>query len=316
MLTFVQLRCFAAVAEELSIRGAARRLGMTQPPLTRHIQALEHQVGTLLLDRSGRSIALTAAGARFAQAARCLLEQAGEAVAVARQVAAGDVGTLSIAFTATSSYGFAPNLVASIRSAFPGLSLTLREMTTPQQVAALKAQQVDLCLLRPPVSLPGVQTLQVYRERLVLAVPAGHRLAGRAEAGMADLAEETLITYPPVEGPYFHGLVMGLLHAAGVQPASIQHVTQTHSMLALVGAGLGVAVVPQAAERWRPPGVTLLALAGAEAVNADLLLAWMKDTRNPACCAVLELVADLLPSAATAPRPSIRRPERRTANQP
>ncbi len=315
MLTFVQLRCFSAVAEELNIRRAARRLGMTQPPLTRHIQALEHQVGTELLDRSGRSVTLTAAGTRFAHAARRLMDQATEAVTEARQIAAGDVGTLSIAFTAASSYGFVPNLIAAICQGFPGLSLTLREMTTPQQIAALKAQQVDLCLLRPPVSLPGVQTRRVYRERLVLAVPDGHRLAGRASAGIDDVAGETLITYPPVEGPYFHGLVMGLLHAAGVQPRSIQHVTQTHSMLALVGAGLGVAVVPQAAERWRPPGVHLLALAGAEGLNADLLLAWRRSTPNPAAHAVLGLVAEL-PAVSSMEPPNTRRLARGIAHLP
>lgn len=293
MFTIVQLRCFIAVAEELNFRRGARRLGMTQPPLTRHIQALEHEVGAMLLDRSGRSVTLTAAGASFARAAQRLLEQAADATREARQIAAGDAGTLSIAFTAASSYGFVPNLIASIRNAFPGLSLILRELTTPQQIVALKARQVDLCLLRPPVSLPSVQTLRVYRERLVLAVPDGHLLVRRAAVRVADLAEETLITYPPVEGPYFHGLVMGLLHAAGVQPRAIQHITQTHSMLALVSAGLGVAVVPQAAERWRPPGVTLLPLAGAEALNADLLLAWATDTSNPACRAVVEMAAGL-----------------------
>ena len=270
---------------------------MTQPPLTRHIQALEREVGTALLDRSRRAIGLTPAGTSLARSGQRILDQVADAGREALQIGKGDLGTLSISFTAASSYGFVPGLIASIRQTFPELALTLRELTTPQQIEALKAQEVDFCLLRPPISLPGVKTLRVYRERLVLALPDGHPLLGRTCVGVVDLAEETLITYPPVEGPYFHRLITGLLHMAGVEPQAVQYVTQTHSMLALVGAGLGVAIVPQAAERWCPVGVKLRELAGAETMHADLLLAWTQASLNPACQRVLLVLARLLEHA-------------------
>ena len=100
-------------------------------------------------------------------------------------MARGDAGGLIVAFTAASSYAFLPNLVALLREHLPAIALTLRELTTPEQIVALKSRQVDICLLRPPVSIAGIQTMRVYRERLVLAVPAQHELGARAEVTSA-----------------------------------------------------------------------------------------------------------------------------------
>jgi DNA-binding transcriptional LysR family regulator len=290
MFTFVQLRCFLAVADKMNFRRAAEALHMTQPPLSRQIQALEHEVGVVLIDRSGRAIRLTAAGAAFVTAARRLLDAAAEATHEARRIAEGDAGSLTIGFTAASSYVFLPRFVALLREHLPGLALSLRELTTPQQVAALKAGQLDMGLLRPPVPAAGLRSRHVYREPLALAMPAGHRLAAAAAVALEELASETLITYPPVEGPYFHNLIMGLLHVAGVAPAALQHVPQTHSILALVGGGLGVALVPRSAEHFAPPEVVIRPLGGLADVAADLVLAWPTEADNPARDAVLKLL--------------------------
>ena len=241
-----------------------------------------------LIDRSSRAIRLTPAGQAFARSAGRLLEAAAEATQEARRIARGDVGALTIGFTAASGYVFLPRFVAMLRARLPGLALTLREMTTPQQVTALRSAQLDLGLLRPPVS--GLHSMHVYREPLVLAVPIGHRLAALPEVDLQELADETLITYPPVEGPYFHNLIMSVLYVAGVSPAAVQHVTQTHSILALVGGGLGVALVPRSAERFLPAEVAIRALRGLQEVAADLVLAWPTEPANPAREAVLDLL--------------------------
>ncbi|KND61160.1 transcriptional regulatory protein [Candidatus Burkholderia verschuerenii] len=112
MVTLAQLRCFLAVVDEMNYRRAAERLNMTQPPLTRQIQALEHAVGAQLFDRSARAIRLTPAGGAFAQSARRILAQTGSAVLDAQRIAAGDTGSLTIAFTVASSYVFLPRFVA------------------------------------------------------------------------------------------------------------------------------------------------------------------------------------------------------------
>lgn len=281
MFSFTQLRCFVVLAEELNFRRAARRLNMSQPPLTRHIQALEHEVGVILLDRSRRAIRLTPAGANFAGLAGRLLEQAADASRQARQIASGDAGEITISFTAAASYVFIPRLVSLLRREHPAVKLTLRELTTPQQLVALAGRQVDICLLRPPITLPGIRAMRVESECLVAAVPQDHPLAQKEIVGLAALNGEALVTYPPVEGPYFHGMITGLLQAAGVYPASVQYITQTHAILGLVAAGIGVALVPQSAQACCPAGVALRPLAGAEGIQAELFLAWPEQSGNP-----------------------------------
>ncbi|MBS0535558.1 MAG: LysR family transcriptional regulator [Proteobacteria bacterium] len=290
MFTLVQLRCFVTLAEELNFRRAARRLNMSQPPLSRHIQALEHEIGAELVARNRRSVELTAAGASFARLSQRILDQAIDAYRQTRQIASGDAGEITISFTALSSYAFVPSLVALLRKHYPSIALTLREMTTPQQLAALASRQVDICLLRPPVALPNIRTTRVLRERLLAAVPAKHPLAKRRQINIREFDGSVLVTYPPVEGPYFHGMVTGLFQAAGVYPSAIQYITQTHAILGCVAVGVGLAVVPESAKGCAPAGAVLRPLIGAEGVHVDLVMASPVETTNPASASVLALV--------------------------
>lgn len=283
MMTFAQLRCFLAVVDEMNFRRAAQRLNMTQPPLTRQIQALEHQVGALLFERTARAIRLTPAGQNFARSARRIMAQSNEAIRDARRIAGGDSGSLIIAFTAASSYVFLPRFVSLLRTQMPEVTLTLREMTSAQQVLALREERIDIGVSRPLGIQPGVVSLRVFREPLCVVLPVGHPLAEAAAITPGELGGETLITYPPVEGVYLHDLIVGLMHVCNVNLADIQHVTQTHSILALVGAGLGVGLVPQSAERVLPTGVVLKPLQDIDDVFAELILAWREETDNPAC---------------------------------
>ncbi|MBN3727584.1 LysR family transcriptional regulator [Burkholderia sp. Ac-20379] len=287
MITYVQLRCFLAVAEDMNFRRAAERLNMTQPPLTRHIQALEHAVGVSLLDRGTRKVALTAAGAAFARSARLIVGQTNAAILDARRIASGDQGAITIGFTATSSYRFLPRFVQWLQERMPGVALSLREMTSAEQRAALRLQQIDIGLSRPPMHAPGLQTRLVFREPLVVALPRRHRLAGRQELTIHDLTDENLITYPPVEGVYFHDLIEGVLNANHVRVAQTQHVTQAHSILALVGAGMGVALVPRSAESIHFADVIFLPLTGPGAAEAELVLVWRDPSNNPASDAAI-----------------------------
>jgi len=288
MMTLAQLRCFIAVVDEMNFRRAAQRLNMTQPPLTRQIQALEHQVGAQLFERSARAIRLTPAGQNFARSARRILAQSNEAIRDARRIASGDSGSLTIAFTAASSYVFLPRFVSLLRAQMPEVTLTLREMTSAQQVIALREEQIDMGVSRPLGIQPGVKSLPVFREPLCAVLPVGHPLADNAAIKPEALGGQTLITYPPVEGIYLHDLITGVLHVRNVNVADIQHVTQTHSILALVGAGLGVGLVPQSAESVLPSGVLLKPLLELDNVFAELILAWHGETDNPACAVAAE----------------------------
>lgn len=298
MIEFSQLRCFVAVAEALHFRRAAARLNMTQPPLSRQIQLLEHHLGVTLLLRGSRSVQLTPAGEAFLREARRLLAQAEQAAEAARRVAQGVAGQLAIGFTAASGYGVLPQLVALLRRHLPEITVELREMVSAAQIEALRAGRLDLGLLRPTAYQPGVISHVVQRESLLVALPRGHRLGEAAAVPLAAMAGEALITYPPVEGRYLHDVVTGMLQLAGVAPARVQYVSQTHSILALVGAGLGVALVPEAAARLGPGEVVLRPLAEPGAPKVELALVRRAENENPAAAAALAMLRREWPALA------------------
>lgn len=293
MLDFSQLRCFAAVAEELHFGRAAARLNMTQPPLSRQIQVLERILDVQLLERSSRSVRLTAAGRSFLPEAQRILRLAETATHVTRQVAAGRAGVLKIGFTAASAYDFLPRLVIACRETLPEVTLSLREMVTRDQIEELLAGRIDAALIRPPVTHPDLVCARALAEPLVVAVPAGHPLSQRETLTVRDLHEMPFIAYAPHEARYFHDLTIGLLGEAGVQPQVLQQLTQIHSILALVRAGLGLALVPAAAERLRFEGVVFQPLAMLRPRPVELLLAWRRDRDDPLIGQVVGLLDGL-----------------------
>ena len=283
MFELSQLRCFAAVAEELHFGRAAARLNMTQPPLSRQVQLLEHALGVGLFERTSRSVKLTPAGRAFHAEARRILDLAEGAGLAAKRVARGEAGSVTIGFTAAASYGFLPRLIAAARAEMPEVDLALKEMVTADQTEALSSGRIDLGLLRPPIDRRGgAEAVCVARERLMLAVPRGHALAAGREAAIRDLDRQPLIMYSPVEGRYFYDLLAGLFQAAGVAPDHVQHISQAHTMLALVGAGIGVALVPEAARSLRFEGVVLRPLRLPAKAAAELFAVWGRDNKNPA----------------------------------
>lgn len=285
MFDLNQVRCFVAVAEELHFGRAAQRLHMTQPPLSRQIQSLEHRVGAKLLDRTSRSVRLTPSGKGFLEEARGLLRLAERASLVARRVATGKTGSLKIGYTAASAYGFLPALITSCRREFPDIDLSLSEMVTGEQYAALAANQIDVGFLRPPVQREELSSCFVASESLLVAIPARHPLMRKSSIDVADLHDQPFIMYHPHESRYFFDLVTALLVASHALPRYVQHVEQIHSMVSLVRSGLGLAIVPEAALNLRFAGVTLrpIRLTDKKAKKApvELHMVWRRDNDSP-----------------------------------
>ncbi|WP_345820367.1 LysR family transcriptional regulator [Methylobacterium fujisawaense] len=295
MFDFSQLRCFAAVAEELHFGRAAARLNMTQPPLSRQIQVLERVLDVQLLERTSRTVRLTAAGRSFLPEAQRILRLAETATHVTRQVAAGRAGVLKFGFTAASAYDFLPRLVTALRRALPDVTLALREMVSKDQIEELLAGRIDAALVRPPVTHPDLIAVRALAEPLVVALPAGNPLALRDGLTPADLGREPLIGYAPNEARYFHDLVLGLLAEAEIQPPMVQQLTQIHSILALVRAALGIALVPAAAERLRFEGVVFRPLVLPAPRPVELLLAWRRDADAPLIARLVSILAEMPP---------------------
>ncbi|MCR5879712.1 LysR family transcriptional regulator [Phenylobacterium sp. J367] len=292
------LRCFVAVAEELHFGRAAARLNMTQPPLSRQIQVLERILDVALLERNSRSVRLTAAGRSFLPEAQRILRQTDIAVAVAKRADAGKIGTLRIGFTAATAYSYLPSLVMACQEALPDIGLVLNETVTRDQIEALVSGQIDIGLLRPPVSRSELSAVRVTAEPMVVALPEGHHLASHEAIRPKDLQGESFIMYSSHDARYFHDLVVSVLEEHGVFPRHVQHMVQIHSILALVRAGVGLAVVPASAAALRYERVVFRPLATKRPRQAELYLVWRKDTANQLVEHVVELAQSLVKEAA------------------
>lgn len=294
MFDLNQLRCFITVAEELHFGRAATRLNMTQPPLSRQIQVLEHIIDAPLLERTSRSVRLTAAGRGFLPEARRILKMAETASQVARRIASGKSVSLKIGFTAAAAYGFLPDLAALCRTRLPEIDLALKEMVSGDQIDALASGQIDIGLLRPPIARPEFASKRVVAEPLLAAVPRRHRLASAASISIKDFDDLPLIMYSPSEARYFHDLLVTQFMRADVRPRYVQHLSQIHSMLAMVRAGLGVAIVPAAAACLRISGVRLRPLKLRSPAPVELFLVWRRDHENPLVPALVKLTDGLI----------------------
>jgi DNA-binding transcriptional LysR family regulator len=278
MFEFSQLRCFVAVAEELHFGRAAERLHMTQPPLSRQIHLLEHHVGTRLLERGSRAVRLTAAGKAFLPEAVRIVRAAEEAAFLARRVAKGELGTLAIGFTSTSGYSQLPHLVRRLREHCPGAALTLKEMVSTAQAEALYAGTLDLGLLRPHGLHGELEYAHLADEALMLAIPADEAAQWPERPTLACLHRKPFIMYSPFEARPFHQMLNARFERDGVVPDVVEHIGQVHTMLALVSAGVGAALVSEACARLQFDGVLLRKV---DTEPVAIACAFRRDNDNP-----------------------------------
>lgn len=288
MFELAQLRCFTTVATELNFRRAAERLNMTQPPLSRQIQLLEHHLGVELFTRSTRSVSLTAAGRAFFIEAQNLLEQAQQAAVAARRFAQGDIGSVTISFVGSAVYEFLPKVIAEARLKQPQVKIVLAEMNTYQQHEALRARRIDLGIVRSPLLETGYATECLVREPFVLAVPAGHPLASAESVDVQDLDGQPFLMYSHSAYPPFNELLTGMLRSARVAPQFVQWLGSSLTILALVNAGMGLALVPRCATSVVFKHVVFREIDLGEGVQSELHLVWREDNDNPAFTMLLE----------------------------
>jgi DNA-binding transcriptional LysR family regulator len=290
MFELAQLRCFTTVATELNFRRAAERLNMTQPPLSRQIQLLEHHLGVALFTRSTRSVALTAAGRAFFVEAQNLLERAQQAAASAKRFAEGDIGSVTISFVGSAVYEFLPKVIAEARLKQPQVKISLEEMNTYQQHEAMRARRIDLGIVRSPLLQPGFATECLVREPFVLAVPSTHRLATAETVAVTDLDGEPFLMYSHAAYPPFNELLTGMFRSARVAPQYVQWLGSSLTILALVNAGMGLALVPRCAASVVFKGVTFRDIDLGEGVQSELHLIWRSDNDNPAFAMLLNAI--------------------------
>lgn len=282
-MDFRQLRSFVAVAEALSFRRAAESLHLAQPALSAQIQQLEEDVGVLLLERDSHHVALTAAGREFLEHSRRMLRAAEEARQTARRASRGETGQLSIGFIAQLSYEWLPKVLSAYHRRFPGVELTLTEMSPVQQVVELLAHRLDLGICGVGLSelREELSSTVLSEEDLVAALPWRHPLARQKSLPLAALAGEGFIFSGPTYAPNLTAWFIGLCRQAGFEPRVVREADRAPSTLNYVAAGFGVSIFPAQIGRLKTPGVRFVPLE-IDGVRYPLGAVWHRDNHTPA----------------------------------
>lgn len=286
-----QLRYFIAVAEEMHFGRAAIKLHMTQPPLSQTIMALETALGTNLFTRSTRHITLTPAGLALLPEARKLLQQAQSLQALVQKAASGASGCLSLAFVSIADYSILPPYLSQFRSVYQDVHIELREATTDVQLALLEKSEIDAGLLIPPIPDRLSASLcyqKVLSEPLMLAVPQAYAKR-KHPTTLSSYRDLPLIIFPRKIAPSLHDTILGCFRDAALTPAIAQEAIQMQTIIALVSAGMGIALVPQSVSNLKRPGVVYHALPEL-AASVEIGLAWRRENASP----VLKAFVDLL----------------------
>lgn len=295
------LRYFQAVAEELHFGRAARRLGISQPPLSMQIRQLESEIGVQLFERTKRRVALTGGGrALLAESRRLLSEFDGIGESV-RRAASGESGSLTVAFTASVMFETLPTIIRRFRERFPRVHVELREIGTGAQLVSLRTGELDIGFVRQPPPDHQLQFETVMKEPLVLALSRTNALAKRRAVTLRDAANEDWVLPPYDHTPGFHSQVMALCHDAGINPRIVQVSREIYTTVSLVDAGIGVTIIPATMTTmgtattmgWK--GVRCYPIRSKLAVTR-IAAAWRRDNENPTLTGFMDIARSVVAS--------------------
>lgn len=269
------LRYFNEIANELSFSRAATKLHIAQPALSARMRDLEEELGTKLFRRLGSGIALTAAGEVFHGHVRQLLDDLGHAIRLTQRVEHPTDVTIAVGFVGSASYSFLPWVLREFARQHGDVTLKLSEMSGPRQVEELLHGNLDVGFLRLPIHNPAILVEVIHREPFIVALPSTHPLATRTKVRVSDLTSETFVLFPPGESAGFHQQVVMLCQQAGFAPRVGQYAAPMQNVIGLVGAGLGISIVPRSVAKITMPEVTYRPLSGSE-IQAETALAWRR----------------------------------------
>ncbi len=243
------LTSFVAVADQLSFVRAAVQLHISQPALTGQIQKLEEELGVQLLARNRRTVKLTDVGTIFLEEARATLARARQAADRAQKAARGEFGRLKIAFVSSAALEIVPGIVIEFRKQHPEVALDLINIQTANQVEGLLEKTLDIGFVRLPLSNDQLSITIIHREKFVVILPKEHRLAKEKQLRAAQLREEPFVAYGRRWAPGFFDSVMQICNREGFSPNIVQETGEMYTAIALVGAGAGIAILPQSVVR-------------------------------------------------------------------
>ncbi|WP_455930664.1 LysR family transcriptional regulator [Pseudomonas fluorescens] len=279
---------FLAVAEEQNFGRAAKRLGMSQPPLSEQIQVLEQALKVTLFERSRRGAKLTPVGAAILPAVRKFAEQLERLELAVEEAVAGQSGMLTIGAISTAMFDVLPGLINQLKQQYPHLTVSVREIDSVEAVPALEAGDIDLAFARLDGDLgQAIQSLPLREDRLMVALACDHPLAARTRISLSSLASEPLVMFSRKVSPVYFDNLIATCRANGFSPRVLHEVRSVASQIAFVSCGQGIALVPASLKKLAPGNVVLRALT--QKLNVvTTAVAWNSERPNPL---VTELVA-------------------------
>jgi DNA-binding transcriptional LysR family regulator len=266
------LRYFIAVAEELNFTRAAERLHMAQPPLSQQIQHLEAELGFQLFRRTKRTVVLTEAGQVFFEESQKILLQVDRAIQLGKQTSRGELGQLTVGFVSSAAHNVVPAILQAFRTRCPAVKLELHELTTNEQLQRLREGRIDIGFVRPPIEEDGINSEIVFREPLIVALPETHPWADRAVVELRELSGEPFILFPRSLAPGLYDPIVSLCQQAGFSPIAGQEAIQMQTIISLVAAEMGVAIVPASMQNFQRSGVVYKSLPESTCIVAIALI--------------------------------------------
>ncbi|MGZ3183123.1 MAG: LysR family transcriptional regulator [Telluria sp.] len=289
-----QLKYFLAVAEEKSFSRAAERLHISQPPLSQQIMKLEAELGVRLFARTTRSFELTAAGKALMGEASDLLAKMRMTIDTIRQIDRGEVGRLRVGIVGSAMWGPIPRMLEEFQTKFPRVTWTLHELGPTAQYEALRARQIDVGFWREPrmdedeLKHDNLRQELCFRENVCVAVNERHPLASRPYIELVDIAEEPILTLA-LDKSSFPRYLLQCCAKAGFTPNVFQEASEPQTLLAMVGAGLGVTLVPETTGRIGWPGVVFIPIR-TNPPSANLYIAYGTQDDAPVVRAFLNIL--------------------------
>ena len=284
-----QLRYFVAVAEELHFGRAAAKLGMAQPPLSQQIIKLERQMETSLFVRASSGVRLTPAGEAFLIGARSALAGIDAAVDAAQRVARAERDRLAVGIIPSVMDGEAPRLLHAFKERRPDVILEIQPLRACDIAASLRSGKVDIAFTRRLDGVTGIVQIVIAREALVAALPKGHRLAARETIAVADLAQETFVLFDRTGNLSLRDAIEGTCREAGYSPHVGTIGNEIHALIAMVAAGAGVSIVPEALRNVKRDGVVYRTIVPSTRL-IDVVVARRVEDDNPV---VLDFASDI-----------------------
>ncbi len=287
-----QLRYFLAVAEELNFTRAAEKMGIAQPPLSQQILALEQQLRVKLLNRSRRHVSLTPEGEAFILYARRIINNTQIAAELVGAIKRGEEGPLSVAAIFSSIYTIIPQLFEAFVAEHPRVRFHLQEMTIGQQLVALREERIDVGILRGPMIYSEIETHTLMEEPFVAVVSKKHPFASQSVLTAEQVLSQPLIRVIPSVNRDYSRQMFSVLADRGVKPNIVHEVSDTHTLLGLVAAGMGISMVPASVRSIHTDQLRYIPLRE-DTPKSTIQLAWRRDSESKSLPRLVEVAKAL-----------------------